>query len=245
MGLAAAATLAAGAARADEPGLTAKVYDPYVRNGVTEVELYGGRLTGGPLNGESGATLELERGLNDRVSVALVGEFEDHAGEKAKLDSLGLEAVTYLGQIPGLGVDVGGYLEYEQRLHTESGILEAKLLLSKQADPFRVDVNLIAQRPLTRRADERETAFSYAARATVDGPNSLQFGLEAFGDLGGDRSLGGRQSHYLGPVARWEVHPGHGPGEIELEAAWLAPLGTARQAADGQLHFGVEYERRF
>jgi hypothetical protein len=245
LGLAAAVVLAAGTARADEPGLTAKVYDPYVRNGVTEIELYGGRLTGGPLNGETGATLELERGLNDRVSLALVGEFEDHAGEKAKLDSLGLEAVTYLGQVPGLGVDVGGYLEYEQRLHAESGILEAKLLLAKQAGPVHVLVNLIAKQPLSNRPDERYTDWSYATRASVDVGGSLQLGVEAFGGLGADKSFGGRNSHYVGPVANWELRPRWAAGELEFEASYLLPAGAARDVANGQLHFGVEYERKF
>lgn len=39
------------------PGLGDKVYDPYVRPGVTETELRTGRLTGKSLNGESATTL--------------------------------------------------------------------------------------------------------------------------------------------------------------------------------------------
>jgi len=245
-----AAALALGlgvrGAAADSPGLSNKVYDPYVRNGVTEVELRGGRLTGGPLDGEQAAVVELERGINDRLSLAVVGEFEQHAGEAGKLDSVGLEGVVYIGQIPGLGVDVGGYLEYEQRLHNESGVVEAKLLLAKRSGPFEVRFNLISQTPLTNRPGEGDTELGYAVQGTVDAARGLKLGAQAFGGAGATRSLGGRQGHYLGPVVNWEFRPSWMKGgEVELEAAYLAPLGTARAESDGQVRLMLEFERRF
>jgi hypothetical protein len=245
----AAAALAmawAGAAAADPPGLSNKVYDPYVKNGVTELELRGGRLTGGPLDGEQAAVVEVERGINDRLSLAVVGEFEQHAGEAGKLDSLGLEGVVYIGQIPGVGVDVGGYLEYEQRLHNESGVVEAKLLLAKRSGPFEGLFNLISQTPLTDRPGEGDTDLGYAAQGTVDAGRGLKLGAQAFGALGTSRNLGGRQAHYLGPVANWELRPGWmRGGELELEVAYLLPLGTARADTDGQVRLMLEFERRF
>src|SRR5712675_976567 len=117
-----AAVLAWSGTAAAEPGLSNKVYSPYVKKGVTEVEMRAGRLTGGPLDGEQAAVVELEHGVSDRVSLAVLAEFEQHAGEAKKLDALAVEGVAYLGQIPGLGIDVGGYLEYEQRIHNESGV---------------------------------------------------------------------------------------------------------------------------
>lgn len=245
--MAAAAALAwAGVAAADPVGLANKVYAPYVRNGVTELELRGGRLTGGPLDGEQAAVVELERGINDRLSLAVVGEFEQHAGEARKLDSVGLEGVVYLGQIPGLGVDVGGYLEYEQRLHNESGVVEAKLLLAKRSGRFEARFNLIGRTPLTDRPGEGDTALGYAAQGTVDAGRGLKLGAQAFGSLGATRSLGGRQGHYLGPVVGWELRPAWmRGGEVELEAAYLLPAGTARADSDGQLRLMVELERRF
>src|ERR1700745_4285934 len=122
----AAVVLAMASSSADAQGLSNKVYSPYVEKGVTERELRAGRLNGGPLDGESGAVVELEQGINDRLSLAVLGEFEHHAGEKSKLDAMPVEGVYYIGQIPGIGVDVGGYLEYEQRLHNESGVVEGK-----------------------------------------------------------------------------------------------------------------------
>lgn len=244
----AALLMACGLARpaAAEPGLANKVYSPYVKNGVDEVELRAGQLNGGPLDGEAGAVVELERGVSDRLSLAVIAEFERHAGEATKLDSVGVEGVAYIGQIPGLGVDVGGYLEYEQRIHNESGVVEGKLLLAKRSGPVETLVNLIASRPLTDHRDEAVTAFGYAAQTTVDVGRGLRLGGQAFGDLGTRRAFGGRQAHYVGPVANWELRPSWMKrGELELEAAYLFPLGAARADADSQLRLMLAFERRF
>jgi len=240
-----AASLAASSAAA-EPGLANKVYSPYVKKGVTELELRAGRLNGGAADGESGAVVELERGLSDRVSLAVVGEFERHAGEHSKLDAIAVEGVAYLGQLPGVGIDVGGYLEYEQRIHNESGVLEGKLLLAKQAGRVTTLLNLIASRALTDKSGDRETEFSYAAQSTVDMGGGVGLGAQAFGDLGTGRDLGGRQAHYLGPVATWELRPAWAKGgEVELEAAFLLPAGTARHETNNQVRLAVEFEKRF
>ena len=229
-----------------EPGLANKVYSPYVKKGVTEVEVRAGRLTGGPLDGEQAAIVELEYGVSDRVSLAVLAEFEQHAGEAKKLDAFAVEGVAYLGQIPGLGIDVGGYLEYEQRIHNESGVAEAKLLLAKRSGAFEGLLNLIVEKPLSSRPGEHDAEFGYAAQATWDVGANVRLGGQAFGDLGTDRSFGGRQPHYLGPVAQWEVRPAWlKGGELEFEGAYLLPVGSARDETDGQMRFVVEYERRF
>lgn len=247
-GIAAAMGIAVGwtAAASAEPGLANKVYSPYVRNGVTEVEVRAGRLTGGPLDGEQAAVVEFEHGVSDRVSLAVLAEFEQHAGEGRKLDALSVEGVAYLGQVPGIGVDVGGYLEYEQRIHNESGVLEGKLLLAKRSGDFEGLLNLIAARALTDKPDEDATEFGYAAQATWDVGRNVRLGGQAFGDLGTDHSFGGRQGHYLGPVAQWEVRPTWlKGGELEFEGAYLWPVAAAAAETNGQVRFVVEFERRF
>jgi hypothetical protein len=237
--------LSFGGAASAEPGLANKVYSPYILNGVTEVAVRGGRLNGGPLDGESAAIVEVEHGFSDRLSLAVLSEFEHHAGEKTKLDALALEGVAYVGQIPRIGIDVGAYLEYEQRIHNESGVLEAKLLLAKRTGSFEGLLNLILDKPLTDRPGEDDTGFGYAAQGTLDVGGNLRLGVQAFGDLGTDRHFGGRHAHYVGPVAQWELRPAGLAGELEFEAAYLLPAGTARDDADGQLRFMVEWERRF
>jgi hypothetical protein len=244
----AAAALCLGVAghAAAEPGLGNKVYDPYVRNGLTEVEVRSARLTGGSDGGDATTVVELEKGLGDRVSLALLGEFEKHPSEAAKLDSVGLEGVVYLGQLPKLGIDTGLYVEYEQRLHNESGVGEAKLLLAKNVDRFQGLLNLIVQHPFTSRPGEKVTQFGYATSATWELAPGLRAGAEAFGNLGTNRLPGGRNAHYVGPTVRWEIRPDWlQGGEIEVQGGYLLAAGAARTYTDGQMRLNIEVERRF
>ena len=242
----AALWLALSGNAAAEPGLGNKVYDPYVKNGVTEIEIRSARLNGGSDAGDATSLVELERGLSDRVSLALLGEFEKHPGEAGKLDSVGLEGVIYLGQLPKLGIDTGLYVEYEQRLHNESGVGEAKLLLAKNVDRFQGLLNLIVQHPFTSRPGEDVTQFGYATSVTWELAPGLRAGAEAFGNLGTNALLGGRNAHYVGPTVQWEVRPDWlRGGEIEVQGGYLFAAGAARTYTDGQLRLNIAFERRF
>jgi hypothetical protein len=243
---AAALCLLAASHAAAEPGLGEKVYDPYVRSGVTEIEMRTASLTGGTSNGDTTSVVEVEKGVSDTLSLAVVGEFEKHPGEDAKLDSLGLEGVLYLGQIPRLGIDTAVYVEYEQRLHNESGVGEAKLLFGKSFGHFQALLNIIAEHPFTSRPGENLTAFGYAASGTWEVRPGFRAGVEGFGDLGTSQRLGGRDAHYVGPTVLWETHPNwvHG-GELELQAGYLFAAGAARGYTDGQAQLNIEFERRF
>src|SRR3954464_8003530 len=101
IGLAAMAVMFWAGAAAAAPGLANQVYSPYPKNGVTEVEVRGGRLLGGDEAGDSAAIVELEHGFGDRLSLAVLAEFEDEPGDARKLDAVGVEGVAYLGQLPG------------------------------------------------------------------------------------------------------------------------------------------------
>jgi len=241
----AALALSWASAAAAEPGLGQKVYDPYVRNGLSEVEVRTGRLIGGTAEGDQTTVVELERGINDRFSLAVLGEIEDEPGDARKLDAIAVEGVMYLGQIPHLGIDTGLYLEYEQRIHNQSGVLEGKLLLAKTQNRFQGLFNIIAGQALTDRDGAGATEFSYAASATWETAPKLRVGVEAFGDLGTSRSFGGRQAHYVGPVVKWETRPSWLPAELELEAGYLFAAGGAKDYTDGQLRVLIALERRF
>jgi hypothetical protein len=75
---------------------------------------------------------------------------------------------------------------------------------------------------------------------------SLRLGAEAFGDLGDDHGfLNGRQGAYVGPQVKWEGQPRGLPVDIELDAGWLAAVGSDRQEGASQLRINLELERRF
>jgi hypothetical protein len=240
-----ALTLAAvGVARAD-PRLDEKVYTPYVLNGVGEFEARTARELGGPLGGQTTTVLEAEYGVNDRLSLALVGAIERPAGEASRLAGVGLEGVAYLGQIPGVGVDTGLYLEYTRGLNGENDGGEAKLLLAKTAGRFQGLVNFIVEKPLSAPAGQGYASYGYAASATWQTVGALRLGAEAFGDLGDDHAFLGRQGAYVGPQIKWEGRLGATPFDLGLDAGWLAAVGPAQGEAASQVRVGLELERRF
>jgi hypothetical protein len=229
--LAAVAVLGlAHGARAD-PRLDEKVYSPYVFNGMAELETRFGRVGGGPLAGASTTVVEAEYGLSDRLSVAAVGAVTHEPGEGTRFAGIGLEAVAYLGQIPRLGVDTGLYLEYTKGLNGADDGLEAKLLLAKTVGRFQGLANLIVERPLGVPKGEGYAAYGYAASATWRTIGHVRLGAEALGDFGDDHRFLGRQGAYVGPQIKWNGRPGKSPVEIEVDAGWLAAVGTSRSEA--------------
>ncbi len=237
--------LAACQAQAD-PRLDEKVYDPYIENHTAELELRNGREIGGPLGGQNTTVVEAEYGLNDRVSMALVGSIGHEAGGVTKLDGLGLESVIYLGQIPKLGVDAGLYLEYTKGLQGETDAGEVKLLLAKTAGRFQGLFNFIVERPFGAPPGEDIASYGYAASATWQTVGNLRLGAQAFGDFGDEHGfLKGSQGAYLGPQIKWEGRPAFSPVDIVIDAGWLKSIGADRQEAASQVRFTLEFEKRF
>lgn len=242
---AAVATLGLSHAARADPRLDEKVYSPYVFNGMVELETRFGRVSGGTLDGASTTVVEAEYGLNDHLSLAAVGAVTHAPGEGTRLAGIGLEAVAYLGQIPRLGVDTGLYLEYRKGLAGAEDAIEAKLLLAKTAGRFQGLANLILERPLGVPKGEGYAAYGYAASATWRTIGHLRLGAEALGGLGDDHGFLGRQGAYVGPQIKWNGRPGKSPVEIEIDAGWLAAVGTSRNEASSQIKLALELERRF
>jgi hypothetical protein len=240
------ATAGAAPALAD-PRLDEVVYSPYVENHEIEVESrWGQELGSGELKGARTLVEEVEVGLNDRTSLALVGQIEREPGGTDRLVGVGLEGIYYLGQIPRLGVDTGLYLEYKKGVNGEDDEGEAKLLLAKTAGRFQGLFNFIAERPFGAPRGEGFAAYGYAASATWRTLGNLRVGAEAFGDLGDDHGwLNRPQGAYVGPQIKWEGKPRFLPVELELDAGWLAPVGPARSEAGSQARINIEFERRF
>jgi hypothetical protein len=232
------------AARAD-PRLDEKVYSPYVENHMVEFESRTGVETGGPLAGAATTLIEAEYGLNDRISVSLVGELSRDATGPLRFSGVAVEGVVYTGQIPGIGVDTGLYLEYSQGVQGGESAGEAKLLLAKTSGRFQGLFNLIVERPLAVPRGEGFATYGYAASVTWRTIGKLRLGAEAFGDLGSDRAFLGRQGAYVGPQVKWSVRPRHTPFEINVDVGWLAAVGTNRTEGDGQFRAALALERRF
>jgi len=227
-----------------EPGFANGIYAPYVKKGVTEFEVSGGALTGGRRSGDGGVIFEVEHGFTDHLDLSVFAEVE-RGGAKTEVDSVGLEGVYYVGQIPGIGVDVGAYVDYEYSLDA-SDILETKLLLAKQAGSFHAVANLIAQIPTRNRSRyQHDTDYQYGVQGAFDVAPNTQLGLQAFGDLAHNYASEGGRHNYVGPMVNWELHPFGRPGELELQASYLFAVGSTRHDTNGQAHVSLEYEVRF
>lgn len=228
-----------------DPRLDEIVYTPWVQNRAFELETRQGSLLGGAQQGAGTTVVEGEYGLNDRLSLALVGAVHNEANASSRLATLGLESVVYLGRIPGAGIDTGLYVEYNHGLNGLADVVETKLLFGKQAGRFEGLLNLILERPVGAHAAEHFASYGYAASATWRTWGRLRLGAEAFGDFGSDHRFGGRQGVYVGPQVMWEAKPKWLPAEIEVDAGWLAAVGTDRGEANSQIKFNLEFERRF
>ena len=69
---------------------------------------------------------------------------------------------------------------------------------------------------------------------------------QAFGDFGDDHGFLNRpQGAYVGPQLKWEGQPKGLPFEIEVDAGWLAAVGSDRREAPSQARINLELERRF
>lgn len=229
-----------------DPRLDEVVYSPYVEPHAFEVETRFGQESGpGDLSGARTTVVELEAGVTDRASLALVSSFEREPGDSDRLTGLGLEGIYYFGQVPEIGVDVGGYLELTKGLSGESDGLEGKLLLAKIQGRFQGLVNLILERPLGAPDGDNFASYGYAASATWRVVGHWRLGAEAFGDLGDDHSFLGRQGAYVGPQLKWAGRPGRLAFEIGLDAGWLWPVGLDRREARSQARINLEIERHF
>jgi hypothetical protein len=242
--VAALAALVATAAQAD-PRLDEKIYDPYVRNHVLEVGTRFARENGGELDRSASYIGELEYGVSDNLSLAVLGKVTRGEGQGSRLRGVGVEAVYYLGQIPGLGVDVGLYGEYMKGLSDGETALEGKLLFAKQAGPVQAVLNLIVERPL-HVPGEGYANYGYAGSVTWRAAKGVRVGVQAFGDLGDDHNfLKGRQGAYIGPELRWETRARNSPVELEVGVSWLKSVGANTREADNQVRVTLELERRF
>ena len=120
-----------------DPRLDEVVYSPYVENHMLEFETRVGQEVGdGDLKGAQTLVNELEYGVNDRLSLALVTKVERASGEPQRLTGVGIEGIYYLGQIPKLGIDAGLYLEATKGAGGGPDGGEAKLLLAKTDGRF-------------------------------------------------------------------------------------------------------------
>ena len=230
----AAALLCAGAAGAS-PGLGEEVYGAGASAGRTELEARYQRLDGGLAEGRDMLKLEATHHVNDRLRLAVFGEFARDPGAPRRAEELGFEAIYGLGRVGG--IDVALYGEYAVGFAGEPDGIEAKLIAEHHRGPFDARINLTVEKPLA--ASERAEA-SYAAMMDYAVGGEIRLGVEAFGSLGTFRHFAPHAEHFVGPRASVEIE-GLGP-ELELTVSCLAALDRAHEQTRNQLRIALEME---
>lgn len=234
-------TIAMATPAAAAPGVGDPVYGATVTKGLAEVEARYGRLTGGLANGGDGLVIEGEYGVSNRLSLAVLVETGRTLGGPRQANAIAIEAVRTLGRIAPLAIDIALYVEVKHDLNDGPDAVEVKGLFEHAAGGFDARLNLIGVKPFR----DEPVNFGYAASADwrVIG-DEFRLGAAAFGDLGTSTRFGGRQEHFIGPIAKAGIE--HiGPGEIEIEAGYLFAAGAARDTARGQARLLISYEAKF
>ena len=234
----AAALLVPATSAVAAPGVGDPIYAARIESGVTEVEARYGRLTGGLDDGQDGLVFEVEHAFSSNFSAAALLETNREPDRNRKLNAVAVEGVFGLGKIKPLDLDAALYTELKGGLHGDPDAVEFKALLQHSAGKFDSRLNLIAEKPLRNR---EPVEFGYAASMDWAVADEFRLGLAAFGDLGTSDRFGGRQSHFVGPEAKFDIE--HvGPGEIEIEAGWLKAFGAASDRTNGQARLIIGYE---
>ena len=221
------------------PGVGDPIYGATVTKGLVEFEARYGRLTGGAANGEDGLVLEAGYGVTPRLAVAVFVETGRLPNGPRTADAFAVEVIRTLGRIGG--IDTALYIEAKHGRRGDPDAIEVKGLFERARHGFDARLNLIVEKPFR----DEPLAFGYAASAdwAVIG-DEIRLGAAAFGDAGTSSRFGGRQQHFIGPVAKVEIE--HlGRGELEVEAGWLAAIGAARDVTVGQARLLVSYEIKF
>lgn len=235
IGMAGAAALLCTSAAGASPGLGEEVYSALSTAGRTEIEARYQRLDGGRAEGDDMLKLEATRDVNDRLRIALFGEFARENGQPRRAEELGFEVIYGLGRLGP--VDLAVYGEYALGFAGEPDGIEAKLIAEHRRGRFDARLNLTVEKALA--AGER-AELSYAALADYAVMEDVRLGVEAFGSLGSFRKFAPHEQHFIGPRASVEIE-GLGP-ELELTVSCLAALDRAHDQTRNQLRLALEME---
>lgn len=221
-------------------GPASKVYTPIVEMGETEIEIYGGYASDDG-RGETEYKLGVGHGMTQRWFSEIELEWERE--QSGPVDYRGWEWVNIF-QLTEQGeyiVDLGFFTELKfPDEHDDANAIEFGPMFQKEIGPTTYNLNLIWVRDYGHQADDN-TEFEYTFQARVKGDPVLEYGFQAFGEMGdwSDMPAAGDQEHKLGPAIFGEM-PAGGKNKIAYDAAFL--LGATDDTADYTVRFEIEYE---
>lgn len=220
-------------------GAADKVYEPHVVAGETEFELRGGYQDVHADANPYQFVVDLGYGVNDRWLTEAVVKYDDVApGGDGEITDLEWENIVVLTEPGQHWLDVGVFSELTYARDIDDVEVAIGPLLQTQVGREQFNLNLLAERIMDHDA---HTELLYRGQWKHRGNAALEFGLQAFGELGEFGSLGERDAveHQLGPALFGSASAG-GHNKYEWNVALLA--GLNRNAPDVAVRFAVEYE---
>ncbi len=216
------------------------VLSPVIVQGEREFEMNAGTQTKAGESRFGAATLGVGYGALSWWAPELELKYE-REGASTRWDAIEWEnrfQFTETGRYP---VDLGFLIEIEKpRDHAEGWEFAWGPLLQAEAGRMQYNANLIWKRQV-RGEEPSVTELGYRLQAKYRWREALEFGAQAFGDLGPWRhwSAASDQSHRIGPALFGRAHlaPGHA---LVWDAGYL--FGTTHGSPDRVLRAQVEYE---
>jgi high-affinity iron transporter len=217
------------------------VYSPVVEEGEVAIEGRGHYDfdSRDDVDGAQQYKIDLEYTPTAFWRTELLGEWERAPGESIEATEVGWENVLQLAPQGKLWADFGVLVEYVHSLEDggHDG-LEVGILGEKQFTDTVLTVNMLSERELTGGA---ETELEYAARYRWRLSETLEPGIELYGELGewGHNGSLGDHSHQVGPSLLGKSHSGE-HSAIKYETAVL--FGLTHDSPDATVRFLLEYE---
>lgn len=215
----------AGAAYA-EPGGTSSASGVAITQGQLKFEARTAVYNGGDLDGAWAHRVQANYNPTSWWRSQINVRANQPDGEDAELRNIGWENAVDFTATREWPVRLGGQFEYRWGQHGATDSAEFKLLAERRAENFNARFNLIAGRAVGDDASD-EWTHGYAARAMWTLNDTVQLGVEGFGELDID-------AHAWGPRI------GVKAGDVALSAGYFADFGDDAEA-DSQLRLTLEF----
>jgi len=232
--LAAFATLHPGTAHADP---ASKVYLPNVDYGEWEFELRGGYADRGNGEGdEAQYVFDVGRGVTPWWFTEIAVFYSDPQNGGATWEEFKSENIFQLTNPGEHWLDFGILFEIVHNRVEGLNEIELGPLFQKEFGRDQFNLAIEFERELE---DGTRTEWTYAAQWKRRGNPRLEWGLQAFGELGEVGELGSVHDNRIGPAIFGQVQLGS-RNKLKYDAG--VQFGMGRDAADATFRFQLEYE---
>ena len=219
-------------------GPAAKVYMPHVDYGEWELEMRGGLENRDDAEGgdEAEYVFDIGRGVTPWWFTEIAVFYTDPENGGGNWEEIKSENIFQLTNPGEHWLDFGILFEYVHNRVENVNEIEFGPLFQKEVGKEQFNLAIEFERELE---DEAETELTYAAQWKHRGNPRLEFGLQAFGELGEVGELGSEHNNRIGPAIFGQVPMGS-RNKLKYDAG--VQFGLGRDAADATFRFQLEYE---